>query len=87
MDPGSAQVKDVWRRTLMVAVASGIALGGLMLRLGATHDSQSEFSMSDGTLDYVFFLKLFALWFLIGALVGAAVFALYKLLRRVIGQP
>lgn len=77
-------MKGGWLRLLLIALAFGIAAGGILLILGLAHNSQKEFRLSNGDIDYGYCFKLLASWALIGAAVGAAAFGLCELVRHLI---
>ena len=79
-------MNSTWRRLAVVAAGSGIALGGTLLCIGLRHNAQSEFYLENGGLDYLYCVKIFTSWTLVGAAVGAAAFAVYEVLRRLVAK-
>ena len=67
---------------LAVSFVFGMVSGSVFFWLGLTHNTQSEFYLPTGGLDYSYCIQLFASWFLIGSLVGGGVFVVYRMLLR-----
>lgn len=57
-------------KALIVAMACGLVLASVMIALGLSHNSQSEFYLSSGGIDLKFSLGVFGVWFVIGAIVA-----------------
>ncbi len=57
-------------KALIVAMACGLVLASVMIALGFSHNSQSEFYLSSGGIDYKYSLGVFGVWFVIGAIVA-----------------
>jgi hypothetical protein len=57
-------------KSLIVAMLCGLVLASVMIALGFSHNSQSEFFLPGGGIDLKFSLGLFGVWFVIGAILA-----------------
>lgn len=78
-------------KALIVSVGCGFFLASVMIALGFAHNSQSEFYLPGGGIDYKFSLGLFGAWFVVGAIVGFLTYFLFQfvlnaLARKNIGE-
>lgn len=69
-------------RALIVAIICGLVLASVMIALGFSHNSQSEFYLPGGGIDLKFSLGLFSLWFVIGAMGGLLTYFLFSFLMK-----
>jgi ABC-type Na+ efflux pump permease subunit len=73
-------------KALIVALACGLVLASVMIALGFSHNSQSEFYLSSGGIDYKYSLGLFSLWFVIGAMGGLLMYLLFSFLMKLFSR-
>ena len=69
-------------KLLAVTLACGLALGTTFLWMGLTHDSQSEFRLPSGGIDYAYSIEIFLSWFALGAILGATLVLLTRVIAR-----
>lgn len=69
-------------KALIVSVGCGFVLASMMIALGFSHNSQSEFYLSDASIDYKYSIGLFSLWFVIGAMGGLLMYFLFSFLMK-----
>lgn len=69
-------------KLLAIAFACGMALGSTFLWMGLTHDSQSEFRLPSGGIDYAYSIEIFLSWFVLGAILGAILVLLTRVIAR-----
>ena len=73
-------------KLLAIAFACGATLGTTFLWMGLTHDSQSEFRLPSGAIDYTYSIEIFLSWFAVGAILGATVFLLTRVAARLLSR-
>lgn len=73
------------RRFVISTLVVGACVGAAFLGIGLSHDSQSEFRLNDGRMDLGFAIKVFVVWFVIGALAWASMLAIGAVLKRRLG--
>jgi hypothetical protein len=64
-------------KALIASVGCGLVLASVMIALGFSHNSQAEFYLPNGTIDYKYSLGLFGSWFVVGALGGLLLYFLF----------
>lgn len=70
-------------KALIASVGCGFIMASVMIALGFSHNSQAEFYLSDGSIDYKYTLGLFGVWFVIGALGGLLLYFLFCWILKV----
>ena len=66
-------MKLLYGRKLVFSLGFGFILSCLMVGLAFNHNSQSEFYLPDGSVDYTYCFELFTIWFLVGTVIGALI--------------
>jgi hypothetical protein len=69
-------------KAMIVSVGCGFVLASVMIALGFSHNSQSEFYLPSGSIDYKYSLGLFSLWFVTGAIGGLLMYFLFSFLMK-----
>lgn len=73
-------------KALIASVGCGLVLASVMIALGFSHNSQAEFYLTDGSIDYKYTLGLFGVWFVIGVLGGLLSYFSFYWAAKVVGR-
>ena len=71
-------MKNILVNHFLKIIVFGLFTGSTFLYLGVIHGTQSEFYLISGEIDYIYCLKTFLVWFLLGTIVAFIVYCAYR---------